>query len=405
MNRCDLDAVVATSPPNVTYTSGFYMWLDSLFKRYMIDPGGSSDLFRRFVLVPREGESAFIIDRDMQTNAAETWIDDVYVGGEADMDSPVGSVRDAAADLAYLPGRHRHPTTLQCLVEAIRSRGLEHGRIGVELEGLSADSGREIRSALGTAQVLDCTNLLRLIRMVKTHEEMQRMARAAEIGEAATDKALALCQPGVSTRELAQCFRCGVSELGADFDHFAFSIAGYGIATEPDYRLTAHDMMYVDYGCRYGYYYSDAGTTFSMQPLRKSDQDLFDTVEASMAAGVDALKPGLPASAAHEAMRQVLEANGLFGQYPHGHGMGLELRDYPILVANNGRRIKDDCVDLPSDLPLEEDMVLNLEVGIFLPNYGSLQNEQTFVVTSDGSRPLVEQNRSRPVTPDNCSTG
>lgn len=371
----------------------------------MIDPGGSSDLFRRFVLVPREGESAFIIDRDMQTNAAETWIDDVCVCGESNVGSPVGSVRDAAAELAYLPGRHRHPTTLQYLVKAARSRGLEHGRIGVELEGLSADSGHEIRWGLGTAQVLDCTNLMCLIRMVKTHEEMQRMARAAEIGKATTDKAIALCQPGVSTRELAQCFRCGVSELGADFDHFTFSIAGYGIATEPDYRLTVHDMMYFDYGCRYGYYYSNAGTTFSIQPLRKADQDLSDTVEASIAAGVNALKPGSPASAAHEAMRQVLEANGLFGQYPHGHGMGLELRDYPILVANNGQRIKDDCVDLPSDLPLEENMVLNLEVGIFLPNYGSLQNEQTFAVTSDGSRPLVEQNRSRPATPDNCSTG
>jgi len=35
---------------------------------------------------------------------------------------------------------------------------------------------------------------------------------------------------------------------------------------------------------------------------------------------------------------------------PYGHGLGLEIREYPILVANNGLRITDDCVDVRSEL-------------------------------------------------------
>jgi len=49
---------------------------------------------------------------------------------------------------------------------------------------------------------------------------------------------------------------------------------------------------------------------------------------------------------------------------------------------------------VPSDLPLEVDMVINLEVPIFMPGIGSVHTEQSFVVTRNGSRPLVPQARS-----------
>ena len=98
-------------------------------------------------------------------------------------------------------------------------------------------------------------------------------------------------------------------------------------------------------------------------------------------------------------MWDVLRSNGIEVSFPHGHGLGVELRDYPILVADNGLRITDDCVDVPSDLPLEEGMVINLEAGVFMPGIASLHIEQSFVVTSDGSRLLVPQDRSRPFIP------
>ena len=31
MDRCGLDALVATSPTNITYFSDYYCWLDKLF--------------------------------------------------------------------------------------------------------------------------------------------------------------------------------------------------------------------------------------------------------------------------------------------------------------------------------------------------------------------------------------
>jgi Xaa-Pro aminopeptidase len=118
-----------------------------------------------------------------------------------------------------------------------------------------------------------------------------------------------------------------------------------------------------------------------------------------MDAGGEAMRPGVKASAVASAMVQALHDRGITASFPHGHGVGLEVRDYPILVADNGLRIRDDCVDVASDLPLEADMVLNLEAMVSLADIASLHIEKSFVVTPDGSRPLVPQDRSQPVQP------
>ena len=62
-------------------------------------------------------------------------------------------------------------------------------------------------------------------------------------------------------------------------------------------------------------------------------------------------------------------------------------------------RISDECIDIASDVPIEENMVFNLESSMFLPGVGSLQMERSFVVTENGCRDLVHQERSHPFQP------
>jgi Xaa-Pro dipeptidase len=64
-------------------------------------------------------------------------------------------------------------------------------------------------------------------------------------------------------------------------------------------------------------------------------------------------------------MRTSLAESSITRCNAHGHGLGLEVRDYPIIVADTGMRIRDDCVDVPADLPFEPRMVVNLEMPLF----------------------------------------
>jgi Xaa-Pro aminopeptidase len=231
---------------------------------------------------------------------------------------------------------------------------------------------------------------------VKTEEEITRLARAAEIAEQAARAAIEASAPGVRTAELERIYRRELGVKGADFDHFAFDVKGWGIATGIDRALTPGETLYFDFGCMLEHYFSDSGFTVSIGDPPDRFVSYHTALREAMNAAIPLLRPGTPSSAAAVAMREALAGHGITWANPHGHGLGLEVRDYPILVPNNGLRIRDACVDVPSDLPLEADMVVNLECALFFGGDGSVQTEQTFVVTGEGGRLLVPQEREHP---------
>src|SRR4029077_9759414 len=164
--------------------------------------------------------------------------------------------------------------------------------------------------------------------------------------------------------------------------HFSFSLNGLGICTEPDYKFRAQDVLFIDYGCIFSSYFSDTGTTLVFSDLRPELAKRYDALQSCFKAGAEAMRPGVKASAVQKAMSDALKEHGVTNSFPHGHGLGLEVRDYPILVPSNGLEIRDECIAVDSDLPMEVGMVNNLEAPLFMPMAGALQIEKTFVVTT-----------------------
>ncbi len=404
MKRFELDALVATSPVNITYFTDFYCGIDSKFKDYMIVPGASSRLCQAYAVFPLEGEPALVVSMGsvFAVNAADLWVDDLFLVGDDPMDSslPPGPMSGDAARFFKLHNSSQHySTATEALLSILNGRDLTGARIGLEKEDLPDDEKQTILRQLPDATIKDCTNLIRMIRMVKSPEELKRMSRAAEISEQAGMESLSLAQPGRQIADLVQHYRASVAAKGAEFEHFYYGMYGMGIAAEPDYILNENDVLFVDFGCIYKHYFSDTGTTLAMRELSGDLLARRTALFDSMTTAAQTLCPGVKSSTVRDVMWETLEANGITAVFPHGHGFGLEVRDYPIIVADNGLRIRDDCIDVPSDLPLEENMVINLEAAVFMPGIGSVHIEQSFVVTSTGSRPLVSQDRSQAVTP------
>jgi Xaa-Pro dipeptidase len=400
MRQCKLDALVATSPVNITYFTGYFCWLDSLTKCYMMQPGGPSTLLLPgFAVFPSEHEPAAVLLPAFAVNGADMWVRDIRVFGSSGFDLTLNGNKlpqeyARFADMVTRPATAS--SSIEALVEVLQARRLTDGRIGLECEGLPADTLASIRAALPKAKLLDCTNLIRLIRMVKSEEEIRRMTRAAEVSEDAAMTVLSQAREGTSLAEMTQTYRELIARGGAELDHFCIAIRGLGMATEPDYRLAADDILFVDYGCIYQRYFSDSGLTLALTELSETLQRKYAALHACVSAGRAIVRPGVRSSAVRNAMWAALEAHGHTASFPHGHGLGLEVRDYPILVADNGLRIRDECIDVPSDLPLETDMVINLESSMFMSGAASLHIEHSFIVTDDGCRLLTPQDRNAP---------
>lgn len=401
MKRCKLDALLTTSSISTTYFTGYYSWLSDQFKEFMVKPGGTGDLLPTFALFPASGTPALIIDATVACNAMHLEGIDLCFFGGAILDvstapgSLIGRERKLYEDaIAFCP-----ETPVETLAEYLSKEGLSEGRIGIEMDGLAGQVLTSVEEALPRAKLLDCSNLIRLVRAVKTPEEIERLRRATRIAEDAAVTSLREVKAGRAIRDVSRHFLAELAAQGAELDHFAYSVKGLGIATEGDYTLAEDDVLYVDYGCVSEYYCSDSGFTLAMKPLSGDFERKYRALRDCILAGSEALRPGTRASAVPDAMWKVLRAHNVEVSFPHGHGIGLEVRDYPILVPSTGLNVRDDCIDEPADLVIEKNMVLNLEAPIFLPGSASLHIEQTFVVGPQGAEPLTPQNRDTAFVP------
>lgn len=392
LDQCGLDAVVATSWPNVLYLSDYYLWLLPVFKEYMANPGGSSDPMPLFAILTSQGSAALVLDKMCELSAEASWVPDRYVYGV----SPTSLSENPISHGPFVRSPHRFETAVEALVGALHDQQLSDARIGLELESLPPSQLAGLKAALPRAEIRDASNLFRLIRMVKSSEELSRLRRAAEINEQAAADCLALATPGSQMQHVVREFRRSVATAGAAFDHFAFSQQGVGFATDNEYPLPSREAMFVDFGCIFQNYYSDAGITLIIGTPTDRVRTGYPILADCLSQTALQLRPGAKASSIQSFMQRHFEQRGLKGQLPHGHGIGIELRDYPILTPDEGRRIRDDCVEVSADLPLEVGMVINLEAPVFELGDSALQLEQTFVVTADGGIPLTDRDLSRP---------
>jgi Xaa-Pro dipeptidase len=400
MRQCQLDAVIATSPRNVLYFSDYYCWLDPLFKAYMMRPGAPAEVSHNFALFSADGDAALVLPAMWAANATDGWVADLWLYGIGDLDLSVvpPTLEDRFAELLerIKVGRHR-VDAIEALRDLLHERGLAQGRIGIELEGLSTNERRRLAAAMPRADIRDCSNLLRVMRMLKSSEEVRRLERATQIAYQAAEDSLRTARVGTSVRELRQRYIAHIVEAGAELDHFIASPHGIGLQEDADYRLVDGDVLYVDYGCIYQHYYSDNGTTLVVGAFEAELSRRYDVLVEGLRHGVERLRPGVAASEVRRAMIDRLGNGGITGSNAHGHGIGLEVRDYPIIMPDSGLRIRDDCIDISSDVPLEEGMVVNLELPLYLFGGGSLHMEQTFLITHDGRRRLDSSEATRPV--------
>src|SRR5260221_8343618 len=178
MRACGLDVLVATSPANVTYFTDYHSWQDTLFKEYMFTPGAPSNLVQGYAVLPLEGEPALVVSALAVVNAADSWVKDVRTYGDpgADFSLPAMPLPDNLRrfdDLIRSP--HLPATPTDAVLDILKARELTGSRSGLDMEGLTPPAKDAILSAVSDAQVKNCSNLLRLIRAVKSQEEIDRL--------------------------------------------------------------------------------------------------------------------------------------------------------------------------------------------------------------------------------------
>ncbi|PLX89119.1 MAG: integrase [Desulfuromonas sp.] len=257
-------------------------------------------------------------------------------------------------------------------------------RVGFEAETLTVATWEDLKKkANGQIDWIAVTKPLRALRSIKDKEEIAALEHAALLNQQAFDEITPLLKPGTTEREIALALEFALKTLGGEEKAFDFIIASgergampHGLASEK--QLRSGELVTIDFGTRVAGYHSDETVTVAIGAVEQKLRDIYDTVLMAHDLALAAVKPGIGIVELDAVAREYITSKGYGDFFGHGlgHGLGLNVHEFPALSPN-------------SEGDLEEGMVITIEPGIYMPDIGGVRIEDSVVVTAHGCRCLT----------------
>lgn len=219
-------------------------------------------------------------------------------------------------------------------------------------------------------------------RRIKDETEIDTLRQALHISEKAFSAFLDEFTLDWTEKDAAWHLEKKLRENGAEalsFPIISASAANAALphATPGTTLFTAGNCALFDFGAQYNGYCADITRTFSPQKIEKPFLKAFTAVLTAQKKAIEKIRAGAHGQEVDGIARQFLEENGFAGKFTHslGHGVGLDVHEAPRLSP------------LRNDI-LEEGMVVTVEPGVYIENWGGIRLEQMVVVRNDHAEVL-----------------
>jgi Xaa-Pro aminopeptidase len=364
---CDL--ALLSSVTNVTYVSGFEVPL----------PVGVS------AAVPYAPPFALVSVRDSGTWLATS----VFHTAQAQRESRLDHLLTFAGFDSFQPSDPR-ASYLEAVRAALQQAGITgSGRLGVEGRALPYGAAALIAREFPQAQLIEIDEALDSARSIKTAREIERLRRAAHIGD-------------VGHRTLAELVQTAGRN---EFDMYAEIIAAMQQAARHEIPVSGElvtgprtntvnypggpldrvtepgDAALMDISQRVDGYWSDCTNTHVIGGVTPTEtqKKYARASQAAFAAAADRLRPGQLASDVWAAANAAYEKHGMVMPHYMGHQIGAAVNELPRLV--------------PYDhTPIQANMVFAVEPGAYQGPGGTFgaRSEKMVWVTETGPEILSQ---------------
>lgn len=368
-----LDALVASTPENLQYVTGFRSIAHALFR--------GLELYGVFT---RQGVGLVIPFIDATGVSADgIQVDRLACYGKFffNYDAQPGAigtrVREITGKAMAGPG--------EALREVVGGLGALGRRIGLDEAGVFPATWQRLGEQLAGTTMLPAYAHFRTARMIKSAEEVRRLERAALIAEDGVAAVLGMLKAGVTEREAAMVFEQEVIRRGAQ-PFFTVVTVGTRAALADVYAsdtaLKPGDLIRFDLGCVYQGYRSDISRTAVLGTPTEKQLRYYNAARDGEKAAIAAMKPGVSVSQIFELAVKVTRENGMphYERHHVGHGIGLEPYDPPTINAAAAG-------------PLEPGMVFCVETPYYEHGWGGVQVEDAVEITAAGVRRLTQSSQ------------
>jgi len=260
------------------------------------------------------------------------------------------------------------------------------GRLGFESHYFLHSSAAELEKCCRASgcEAIPLTGLVEKMRIIKSESEIALLKKSVLLNERVFQLVYSTIEPGMTEIEIALALELTMRELGASGPSFDTIVAFGTNAAKPhavptDRVLKSGDIVLVDMGLVLEGYCSDMTRTFVAGKPDKTFLERLRVVRGAQLAAIRAIRAGAVCRDVDRAARKVIEEAGYGNFFGHGlgHGVGLAVHEEPRLSPRSGKKLRAG-------------MIVTIEPGIYLPEWGGIRLENMAVVREDGCEVLNE---------------
>jgi len=264
----------------------------------------------------------------------------------------------------------------------IQSLGFESNRISVALHNKLKHS---IEDQKLLVQLVADPDFVGNDRCAKEESELFAIQKSLHIAEQAFLRMLNSISPKMTEKEIAWQLETEIRQGGADSLSFEIIVASGPNAALPhavpsDRIVGEKTPILFDWGARLNGYCSDTSRTIVFGSPEKDFIDAFNVLVETQKMATDAISAGNKTKEIAQKANDFLEDRGYKEtRFAHGlgHGVGLATHEMPTL-------------SLLSDNTLEENTVVTVEPGIYIPDQWGIRLEN-MVVAKKGHSQILNQ--------------
>lgn len=293
-------------------------------------------------------------------------------------------VADVRIVKEFAPQDEEYPYTklrpLRDIVCGVAGRATNIGIAGLNL--MPAKIFELFRRTLKARQILDAESLLSGLRTIKSRNELNVIQEAYRIAEKGIEACLSAIEVGRMESEVAAEGEYAMRCMGAEGTAIDTIVAS-GPNTRPilarttSRRIRRNELVLVTIGPRFqGYNAAIGRPIYTGKPPPDIERSMTWAVAAQSMCR-ETLRPGVVGRDAEGTGRRFLEEKGLgkYFVYAGIHSVGLVEFEPPIMSPKSNHVIQPD-------------MVLSIDIPLFLTPWGDLRYEDGFKVTKKGAVPL-----------------
>ncbi len=259
--------------------------------------------------------------------------------------------------------------------------------IGFCASNISFYSYRLLKKSLNGWRLKDCKKLVERLRQVKDNHELSVMKSAIRKATRSLEATLKTINEriddGITELDIKCILESEMRRNGAEKESFdTIVLSGRNSALvhgrSSGKKLKRGELILIDYGVRYKNYCSDETRTFVIGEASQRQKDIYEVVSEAQRLAISELRDGVCSKHIDSIARDHIKKCGYGDHFLHGlgHSLGIEVHESPSFTPTY-------------DYIVKEGMVLTVEPGIYIENFGGIRIEDMVYITKTGSKVLT----------------